>query len=160
MDVSLREFVETGRFGRVCLGMSKAWVESILGAPDDTGGTSRKHREPAIWRYGDVEFHFDVRDGGLWLIHLDDFDLPSGGKSIALDPWIIRGSLTLAEAEERLTLDGVAYEVADCEDDKLLTTWAGVKLLFSGGGTLLRAVSFSGRPAAEAPLATRHKHFH
>ena len=30
--------------------------------PDAVGGTSRKYRTPAIWKYGDLEFHFGPKN--------------------------------------------------------------------------------------------------
>jgi hypothetical protein len=44
--------------GKIRLGMTKAEVRELLGPPDDWGGTSRRYREPSIWRYGDTEFWF------------------------------------------------------------------------------------------------------
>lgn len=61
--------------GDICpiqLGMSRDQVRAILGAPDYAGGTSRTHREPAIWNYEDLEFHFGSgSDDGLQLIYLE-----------------------------------------------------------------------------------------
>ena len=148
MDVSLKDLIVTGCFGSVSLGMSRTQVESSLGKPDDVGGASHKYRNPLIWQYGDVEIHFVPGADSLFLIHMDDFDVPSGGKLINLHPWIIRRSLTLSEAEERLVESGVEYEVGDYEledDAKCITAGVGVKLIFIGGGLLLRAVSYTKR---------------
>ena len=139
MSVSLKELIETGRFGSVSLGMSRAQVESSLGVPDDSGGAS-------IWKYGDVELHFVPSTDSLFLVHLDDFDVPSGGRLVNFDPWVIRRSLTLPEAEENLSRSGIDYEVGDYEiedDAKCLTAGVGVKLIFMGKGLPLRVVSYS-----------------
>ena len=146
MNVSLKELIQTGRFGSVILGMSRAQVESSLGVPDDVGGSSRKYRKPPIWKYGDVELHFVPGGDSLFLIHLDDFDVPSGGKLVDFDPWIIRRSLTVSEAEEQLSQSGIAYEAGDYEledDAKCLTAGVGVKLIFIGEGLPLRVVSYT-----------------
>jgi hypothetical protein len=39
-----------------------------------------------------------------WLIgaYMDNFAMPSGGKSIDLDPWLIRGGLPLEKARQAL----------------------------------------------------------
>lgn len=103
MKVSLKELIETGSFGPVKLGMNCEEVESSLGAPDDVGGTSRKYRKPSIWKYGEIELHFVQGADSLFLIHLDDFDVSSGGKSLHLDPWVIRGTLSLSDAEQHLS---------------------------------------------------------
>jgi hypothetical protein len=146
MNVSLKDLIQTGRFGSVRLGMSRAQVESSLGVPDDTGGTSRKYRRPSVWKYGDVELHFVPGSDSLWLIHLDDFDIPSGGKLVGFDPWVIRRSLTLSEAEEHLSQSGIDHEVGDYEledDAKCLTAGVGVKLIFVGESLPLRVVSYT-----------------
>jgi len=125
--------------------MDRAQVESSLGVPDDMGGTSRKYRKPSIWKYGDVELHFIPGADSLFLIHLDDFDVPSGGKLADFDPWIIRRSRTLSEAEAQLSQSGIDYEVGDYEledDAKCLTAGIGVKLIFIGKGLSLRVVSY------------------
>jgi hypothetical protein len=145
MNASLKDLIQTGRFGPVQLGMSREQIESSLGAPDELGGASRKYRRASIWKYGDVELHFAPGADNLLLIHLDDFEVPSGGKSVNLDPWIIRRSLTLSEAEEQLSQSGVRYEVRDGESDeqaKCLVAGVGVKLIFVGEAKRLSAVSY------------------
>jgi hypothetical protein len=127
--------------------MNREQVENLLGAPDALGGTSREYRKPSIWKYGDVELHFAQGIDALFLIHLNDFDVPSGGKSIRLDPWLITRLLTLPEAEERLTQNGVNYKMTDYEaedDTTCLMVGAGVKLLFRGEDENLCVVSYSG----------------
>jgi len=146
VDVSLKELIESGRFGPLRLGMSKEQVESFLGAPDDWSVGSRKFSQATILKYGDVEFHFDPHAGGLWLIHLEQFDAPSRGKSVRLDPWVIRPSLTLSEMEECLSRNGISYQVtdqADWEDYKCMVAGAGVKLIFNVEQWCLRALSHS-----------------
>jgi hypothetical protein len=144
VNVSLKELIRFGDFGPVRLGMNREQVESILGAPDGVSVGSRKYAQATILKYGDVEFHFDPRDGRLWLIHLEQFEAPSAGKSVRLDPWVIRASLTVSEMEEILSRDGIAHQVsdqADWDDYKCLVAGAGVKLIFSGGQFRLSALS-------------------
>jgi hypothetical protein len=151
MHVSLKDLIETGCFGPVRLGMSRAQVESFFGVPDDMGGTSRQYPKPSIWRYGDVELHFVAGADSLFLIHLDDFDVPTGGKLESFDPWIIRGSLTLSKAEEQLSQSGISYQIEDYEldeDAKCMRAGVGVKLIFMGHDLSLRAVSYANPPSA------------
>ncbi|HEU4389573.1 MAG TPA: hypothetical protein VFV34_17345 [Blastocatellia bacterium] len=37
-------------------------VREKLGEPTDTGGFSRKHPDPRIFKYDGTEFHFDFED--------------------------------------------------------------------------------------------------
>jgi len=55
------------------VGMSREEVLALLGPPDDVGGTSRKYREPAIFKYGQVELHFEPgKDGRLLRAYTED----------------------------------------------------------------------------------------
>ena len=66
------KFASTGDICPIRLGMSRDDVRAAFGEPDDVGGTSRKRKEPAIWVYGGLEFHFDHTAGDeLFLIYRD-----------------------------------------------------------------------------------------
>lgn len=150
IEASLKELIEFGHLGPLRLGMKRERVETLLGAPDDWGAAGRQYSQATILKYGDVELHFDAPDGGLWLIHLEEFDSPSGGKSLKLDPWVIRPSLTLSEMEECLSHGGIRYEVTDQaggNDYKCMVAGAGAKLIFEGGRLFLSALSHSRRRA-------------
>ncbi len=41
------------------IGMTREDVVEALGPPDDVGCTSRKYRTPAIYKYGEIELHFE-----------------------------------------------------------------------------------------------------
>src|SRR4051812_10797260 len=90
--VDLQTFLTSGELGPVVLGMSRAALRAALGPPGDDGGTSRRQRNPTIWRYGDLEFHF--AGDTLALVFLERFSgpgaVPTGGNSVDLDPWFIR----------------------------------------------------------------------
>jgi hypothetical protein len=110
----------------------------LLGPPEATGGQSQ---QPAIWKYGNVEFYFD-QAGGLNMIHLDTFDgpdnVPVGWGGLQLEPGIIRCGLPLEEflevmgsgqlrEEPELQRVVVAFpsgvEVGFTADDGLFALW-------------------------------------
>ncbi len=67
-------FAVTGDICPIRLGATRDEIRSILGDPDDTGGTSGKQL-PMIWKYDELEFHFGKRSGdGLFLIYKDTDD--------------------------------------------------------------------------------------
>jgi hypothetical protein len=69
------KFAATGDICPIRLGMSRDELRSAFGEPDDVGVTSRKRREPGIWVYGGLEFHFDhTADDELFLIYRDTAD--------------------------------------------------------------------------------------
>lgn len=120
--------------------MNEAEVRAFLGTPDDVGRTSNKHGRSSILKYGDLEFSF--HDDSLGLIHTDDFEVPSGGKSIQLDPWLLTNELTLQEASTELTNHGVRVEPLQGPLGDCLLCGVGVKLIFSDQGYLC-ALSYS-----------------
>lgn len=57
--------------------MSRDELKAALGEPDDVGGTSRRWRTPAIFKYADVEFHFGLGpQGRLTLIYRERDSIP------------------------------------------------------------------------------------
>ena len=49
---------------RIRIGMTREEVVERLGPPDDVGITSRKYRTPAIYKYGEIELHFEPWKSG------------------------------------------------------------------------------------------------
>ena len=60
--------------GDICplhLGVTREYVRSIFGDPDDAGAVRRG--EPQILKYGEVELHFEAgASGALVLIYMED----------------------------------------------------------------------------------------
>jgi hypothetical protein len=64
---------QMGVVEKVRAGMSRQEVLAVLGPPDDVGGTSRKVPEPSIFKYGQVELHFEPwKDGRLLRAYAED----------------------------------------------------------------------------------------
>ena len=132
MKVSLQEFIRTDKFGALELGISRAQIEAILGAPD-AWTAQDSQTNASIWKYGDVEFYF--QNNTLWMIFMDDFTVPNGGSKIELEPWIISGQLTLSRAEKELKSAAIAYRKTDFlynENGVHLIAELGVTLAFAG----------------------------
>jgi O-acetyl-ADP-ribose deacetylase (regulator of RNase III) len=78
---SLETIAALVKSGHIREGMTRAELRALLGDPDDVGGTSRKYREPSLWKYGEVEFAFpnartarEAATHGLWLVYVDSFE--------------------------------------------------------------------------------------
>ena len=57
--------------------MSRDELKAVLGQPDDVSTTSRRWHTPAIYKYGDVEFHFGSGpEGTLELIYRERDGFP------------------------------------------------------------------------------------
>jgi hypothetical protein len=55
------------------LGAARDELRRLLGEPTDTNVPTASQREPNIWRYGEVEYHFDA-GGRVWLVYTEDAD--------------------------------------------------------------------------------------
>lgn len=130
--VSLEAFFQTGHLGTICLGMSRTQVREAIGSPEYIGGTTRKYRQPSIWGYGDIELHFVRGKDELWLIHLENFQIPQAGGNLMLDPWIIRGEMARSEVESHLSACHLSFQQIQSPEE--ICTWlrvgAGIILIF------------------------------
>lgn len=111
--LDLKEFLKSGKLGPLSLGIDRTVLKRTLGPPDAVGGQSRRHPNPQIWKYGDIEFSFDRTSQVLVLIHIDGFSgtdgVPKGAESTRLEPWIIRKALARSTAEQELRAADVDF---------------------------------------------------
>ena len=133
VDISLRAWIATGRFGAIQLGDTRSDVAAVFGAPTLWSTPAKTPDRAPIWKYGDIEFYF--QDDNLWMIFADDFAVPRGNAQIELDAWIISGKLTLNAMERHLIRASIGYrkEIFPYSENgfRLITTGATV-LSFSG----------------------------
>lgn len=60
---------------RIRIGMTRDEVVAVLGPPSKVGCTSRKYRTPSIYKYGEVELHFEPwKAGRLVRAYTEDVD--------------------------------------------------------------------------------------
>ncbi len=135
--VSLLDFLGSGRFGLISLGVDRRAIENTFGQPQDVDADSVKRRcAPAIMKYGDVEFHFQP-DTGLWLIHIDRFSgpggVPVGWGGCQIDPWVIKEGMPRAGLERALERAALRYvlELRPEFDQERLGLPSGVKVGFT-----------------------------
>lgn len=87
VDVDLLDFVKTGKFGFLKLGESKDEIINQGFPPEDwLNGESKE--SSTIWRYGNIELHFDNGHNlsGIFTDYVSDID---GGESISISNWWI-----------------------------------------------------------------------
>ena len=143
MKVSLREWIATGRFGAIELGVMRADVEHHLGLPPQWSMPAKTPQSATIWKYGDIEFYF--QDDKLWMIFADDFEVPRGAANLELKTWIVERTCQPSEMERHLNDANVAYRVEDFPyaDN-------GVRIIAQSGATL----TFCGEDAARLELVS------
>lgn len=121
---------QTGRLGSLGCGITQAEIQAILGSPQ-LWGPQQSAKQARIWRYGDVEFHFD--NWRIWLIFSDHNNLTNGGSSLQLDPWIIRRGMARDELADGLDYQGIQFTITRPQYDvsqRLLQTEAGLVFTF------------------------------
>lgn len=150
IKVSLLDFLRTGAFGQVRLGMSRAQVCLLINRPivpvkRPDGGRW------FIWKEGTVEWHFDCHSDRLFLIHSDSFKrIIHGSRYVQVDPWLLRRGLARPAVEAQLRAASIGFRRSDwpMDGDALsrITTEGEVELTFlnqgrDGQGGGLEAIS-------------------
>ncbi|WP_375471081.1 hypothetical protein [uncultured Nostoc sp.] len=109
IDIDLLAFIKTGKFDYIKLGQTKEWILNNFPDPDDT---SKGDLKSSIWRYGNIEFHFDNNDK-LFLIFSDYIDTLDGGPSLRLHKWIFDRpkELSLTNVVRQLAVERISYKL-------------------------------------------------
>jgi hypothetical protein len=146
LELDLREFILTGKFGFISLGLSKEELENQHFPPE--GWQNGQTKETSnIWRYGNFELHFE--NGNLIRIFNDYLNELDGGQSIKItDYWLLKlKPPTILETMQNLNqLDINFARTSNLLKQVLITTEQGIKLIFEeeNGELKLSALSMEG----------------
>jgi hypothetical protein len=130
ISISLGDFVATGMFGPIQLGMTRSEIEELI-APPALWGIERRRDIATIWRYGEIEFYF--LDHRLRMIFTDHDSLTNCGGTCEIDPWLIRPGLRRNEFEAALQAGNIGFEVSQPAYDtrqRLVLTSTSVEFAF------------------------------
>jgi hypothetical protein len=110
---SLKQFLASRRLDGLRSGMTIAAVEELLGPPDDSGGASRRFKQPSIYLYGNLEIHFRAADRNQAVpVHIDH---PLSGGAYRLpacwtvEDWGLTPGLTIVEVEQYLRENSLGF---------------------------------------------------
>lgn len=109
--IQLKEFFRTGMFGPVGLGMTRAEVVALLGAPDRTN-TVKENPIPG-YSYGGVWMYFDAEKAeALALMTFKPTDLWYVTRNPRINRWLFRGILgpKIDQLTEGLRKAGIDYQ--------------------------------------------------
>ena len=109
MKVSIKEFLVSGEFGEIKLGMNRDRLKIILRKPDITNFKTRKHHKEEMLEYGNIEFYFHGEDDSLSSIYADHFIVLDGGNAIAVDSWKISGESSLSEVKDFFNTENISF---------------------------------------------------
>ena len=147
INVELLEFLRSGRFGPIALGMNRTQVEAALGKPQEWGGNwhdwsdemKRRDRnrelsytEYPIWVYDAMEFHFEGNQQ-LWLIYCDHLDwLTDHGQLFNLNLWIFETSRKISREQfiQALTEEHLLYREKSDQYVGTIILPSGVEALY------------------------------
>ncbi len=132
IKISILEFFQTGNFYRLIPGKTKEWILNNFPDPNYIG-IGETLESAAIWRYGNLELHFDQQE--LFLIYSDYIEDLSSGKFLELDPWILgkTGDFSLERIMREfntLRMDYTILNKPDYDMIELIITESQVKLTF------------------------------
>lgn len=132
IKTSMLDFARTGRIGPIHCGLPREDLRKLLGDPPNWGLASSPAAQAQIWRYGNVEFHFNDLEN-VYLIFSDHDHLTDGGDTLCLDPWVIQKELPRAQFEAELVRVGIDFVVvrpAYDPNQRIIETVAKVNFVF------------------------------
>jgi hypothetical protein len=131
--VSMQDFLRTGEFGVVSLGLTRRQLRGCLGEPEQWGPAPRAKHNAGVWKYGDIEFFFHFREDVLVGIFADNIKTLNGGSTIDLEPWVLNSSLTVKQALREFEDAGIPCERIEWklnDGTERFRVGAGVELVF------------------------------
>ncbi len=99
--IDFEEFFKSGKFDFLKLGKTKEWIINNFPDPDYFDENQHVYKDD-IWRYGNIELHFNKDK--LFLIFSDYVDELDGGNSLELKKWFL-------ENTDKLKLSDVISEL-------------------------------------------------
>ncbi|GEM_PF-6002990 len=144
--VSIEEFIKTGQFGEIKLGLTRHEVIEILGDPSNWGG-HKYFMQAGIWVYGLFEFHFEAKktDSNLHMIFTDHIS----DESIIRDDYDVGWGRfyplpTMPDVIRHLNAEGLTYTTSKSFEQLIITiSTSNVKLSFNDESLLLQALNVS-----------------
>ncbi|MBB3168600.1 hypothetical protein [Simiduia aestuariiviva] len=130
MLIRILDFIKTGKFGPVEIGMSKAKVLEVLGPPDDDTDLDGPG---SILLYAWYELFFDP-DGILKSIQNDNYNPKDTGtyffenEKFSIDPWFLNEvqEQNIESISRLLSDNGIKFEIVDYYGRNVLKVNSGV----------------------------------
>lgn len=148
LTISLKDFITTGKFGPIEIGMTIEQVKEILGEPDDcTGPDFTPGHGIIIYAWYEFFYYTDTRlVYGIQNDHLCTFanyetmrvnnkrEICFTNDKFTVDIWLLKINrvMTYQQVTERLVKEGIAFTSSLCYDGVLLKLESGVTIDFEG----------------------------
>jgi hypothetical protein len=166
--IDMRDFLRTGEFGPIRLGMTTNQVEHLLGKPQDWGGQlplrpyyepldpGRSYNDFPIWIYDAMEFHFGY-NGQLFLIYCDHLDLlKDKGDVFSLNRGVFEANPpTLEQVEQALKEEKIDYTQKKLEHFGKLVLASGVEISYEYDDACVYVISHYDESYIDSPDHSR-----
>jgi hypothetical protein len=129
LAISLKEFLITGAFGQIRLGMTRQQFIDIFGKPENWG-SHQDLQKAEIWVYGGFEFYFPKRSDDLYMIFSDHLHHLKTGKVFDVDSWIFDEHLTLTSCENALQHEQIPFIKTHKPE------WTQIQFTFESGASV------------------------
>ncbi|GGJ55002.1 hypothetical protein [Deinococcus roseus] len=124
--IQLLDFLKTRAFAGVPLGSSPEALKAALGEPTYEYTDTFAH----TLEYGLFEFAFSPKSRQLYMIHTQDFEVPTLGNTQELDPWVLTAGVHILDTMKAADEEGLQYTY---DPENLTLKFAsGVDLVFYG----------------------------
>lgn len=124
--IQLLTFLQTRAFAGVPLGATPEELKAALGEPTYEYTDTFAH----TIEYGLFEFAFTPKSKKLYMIHTQDFVVPTLGSTNALDPWVLKSGVHILDTMRAAEEAGLQYTY---DPENLTLKFAsGVDLVFYG----------------------------
>jgi len=131
---SLRALVVRGELAGARPGMLRGELLALLGAPDEWGVGAVACEHAAIWRYGNLELHFDAHDR-CWMLFSDYVRAGlDAGEGRTLEPWIAGDEVAYAAVVQRLRDEAIEFTERQEEAWRFVQVRGGARLSFDEDG--------------------------
>ncbi|GEM46604.1 hypothetical protein [Deinococcus cellulosilyticus] len=124
--IQLLDFLKTRAFAGVPLGASPEDLKAALGEPTYEYTDTFAH----TLEYGLFEFAFTPKGKQLYMIHTQDFEVPTLGSTQELDPWVLKQGVHILDTMRAAEAENLTYTY---DPENLTLKFAsGVDLVFYG----------------------------
>lgn len=138
IKIDIKNFILTGNFGCLNVGMTREKIIELIGIPDWYGlGNDLSYITSDMWTYGNIELYFNYNNPGtdkLGMLFIKNLNKIDGGEIFEFDFWIFKQEENVeVEFEEfLLKLADKNYKIVyEYEDQKSILLNSGVTVGFN-----------------------------
>lgn len=135
ISVNIKQFILTGKFGCINIGMTREQIIKLIGTPDWYGiGDDESCMTCDMWIYGNIELYFNYNIPGkdkLGMLFIKNLNNIDGGNIFEFDYWFFK-----QEEDNEIEFDTILMNFNN-KDYKIVLEYDDQKsVIFSSGVTI------------------------